>query len=516
MRRAFLVGFGITIICFVDRMTSTATGFIMPYIQGELALSGDEAPFVTLSYNAAFYTGILLGPWIVRRFGRVRYLVACVTAYGIASLLCAVSTSLPELAAFRVLQGIAEGGFFLGGLLTIFANLPPKVAALYVFAYSAVSQCASGLATLIAGSIVYNHSWRLMYVALSIAAFVAAGMIRSSISDSPIDAGLQASSRREGVDIAGIVSLALAAGAYSYLAAYGELRDWLNSPDVTMALALLIVSLPAFILWECFGTRNPIIPIGTITHRNAWLGVPLGLAVGFPLLGTNIHVEYLQEVLNFPLPTAGGVIALRALPLLISAPLGSFLTLIGVDSRRTIVVGFALTMFAFLWEAHGITSGSDFHTFVGAELLIGAGFGLTYSPLLVTIVTNLPFEDIPFGIALTNLSFVGAGSFANSSLATFFDHRLAKHLSDFAGSIALSRAPISATVQAGGSSKMHVLAALVMQQAAVVAFADVALCAAAVAALAIPFALFLRRASPTTVDEWFASLASPRTSATDN
>ncbi len=515
MRRVLLMCFGIAIICFADRTTSTATAFALPYIQGDLALSGDEAPFVTLSYNAAYYAGILLGPWIIGRFGRVRYLLACVTLYGIASLLCAISTSLPELAAFRVIQGVAEGGFFLGGVLTIFANLPPKIASLFILAYAAVSQCGSGMAPLIAGSIVYNHSWRLMYVTLSIAALIAAAMIRSSISNAPIDAGLQTSTRREPIDVAGVVLLALAVGAYSYLTAFGELRDWLNSPDVAMAFALFIASSLSFILWESFGTRNPIIPVGILAKKNAWLGIPLGLAIGFPLLGTTIQVKYLQEVLNFPLPTAGAVIALRALAIVVSAPLGSILTLKGVDSRCVIVAGFALSMFAFLWEALGITSGSDFHTFVGAEVLIGAGFGLTYGPLLITVITNLAFEEIPFAVAAMNVSFAAAGSFANSSLATIFDHRQAKHLSDFAGSIVLSRAPISAALQSGASPEMQRLASLVAQQAAVVAFADTALCAAAVAALAIPVTLLLRRAYPPAVQKWLASLASPHASATD-
>ncbi len=516
MRRTLVICFGIAIICFVDRTTSTATSFVLPYTQGDLALSGDEAPFVTLSYNAAYYVGILLSPWILGRVGRVRYLLTCVTVYGIASLLCALSTSLPELMAFRVIQGVAEGGFFLGGVLSIFANLPPKIASLFVLVYAAASQCGSGMAPLIAGAVVYNHSWRLMYVALSIAALVAAAIVRSSMSTAPIDAGLRSSSRRAPVDITGVVLLALTIGAYSYLTAFGELRDWLSSPDIVMAFALFIVSGLGLILWESFGARHPIIPIRTFAQKNALLGIPLGLAIGFPLLGTTIQVKYLQEVLSFPLPTAGAVIALRALAIVVSAPIGSILTLKGVDSRRVIVAGFALSMFAFMWEAFGITSGSDFRTFVGAELLIGAGFGLTYGPLLITVITNLAFEDIPFVVAAMNLSFAAAGSFANSSLTTIFDHRQAKHLSDFAGSIVLSRAPISAALQSGASPEIQRLASLVAQQAAVVAFADAALCAAAVAALAIPVTLLLRRAYPSAVQKWLVNLASPHASAADN
>jgi MFS transporter, DHA2 family, multidrug resistance protein len=516
MRRTLFICCAMALMCFTDRATSSATAFVLPYIQGDLALTGDEAPLVTLSYNAAYYVGILLSPWILSRFGRVRYLLACATIYGIASLLCAISTSLPELAAFRIIQGIAEGGFFLGSVLTIFANLPPNVAALFLLGYAALSQCGSGMAAFIAGAIVYNHSWRLAYVALSIAALIAAAMIRSSVSEGAIDAGLRSTTRRETIDMPGILLLALAIGSYSYLTAYGELRDWLNSPDVATAFALFISAALGFVLWECFGARNPIAPIPTFVRKNMLLGIPLGLAIGFPALGTTIHVKYLQEVLNFPLPTAGAVIALRALAIVISAPLGTILTLKGVDARLVVVAGFALSMFAFLWEAAGITSGSDFHTFVGAELLVGAGFGLTYGPLLITVTTNLPFVEIPFAVSAMNLSYAAAGSFANSLLTTVFDHRQAKHLSDLAGSIALSRVPISSAVQSGHSLEVHRLALLVSQQAAVVAFADAALCAAAVTAVAIPVTLLLRRAKPSVLKEYLVSLAQPLPSAADS
>ena len=507
MKRSLLVCAGIALICFVDRTTSAATSFVLPYAQGDLGLSGDEAPFVTLSYNAGYYIGILLSPWILRRFGRVRYLLACVTAYGIASLLCAASTSLQELSGFRMIQGIAEGGFFLAGILTIFANLPPKIASLFLLAYAAMSQFGSGLAPLVAGNIAYNDSWRLMYVALSAAALFAAWVLHSSVSEAGIDAGLQPARKAEPIDMPGVALLALAMGAYSYLTAFGELRDWLNSPDVATALAIFSIAVLALVVWERFGTRNPIIPIEIFTRRNALLGITLGLAVGFPVLGTTVQVNYLREMLNFPLPTAGAVIALRALTIVMSAPLGSILTLKGIDTRVIISAGFALSMFGFLWESGGITSGSDFSTFVGAELLVGAGFGLTFGPLLITVVTNMPFAEVPFALAAVNLSFAAAGTFANSSLATILDHRQAKHLSELAGSIALSRAPISSAVESGGALEVGRLAQLAAQQAGVIAFADVALCAAAVAAVAIPITLCLRRANPPALRAWLADLA---------
>jgi MFS transporter, DHA2 family, multidrug resistance protein len=494
--RTWLIIVGLVLASFVDRSTSTATGSVLPYIQGDLAISGDQAPLITLSFNGAYYVGILLGPRIMLRLGRIRYLIACTVVYGIASLLCAMSHSFPELVACRVLLGLAEGGFFLAGLLTIFTNVPANVVPYYILAYGAITQCASAVAPLMAGAIVDGGSWRILYVALAITALSAAAMIHASSEESAFDVALEDQGRETGTDFVGIALLVIAVGAYSYLSGYGEQRDWLNSADVATAFALFLAAGLAFVCWEVFGTRHPLVPRGIVTRRNAWLGLALGLGIGFPLYGVTELLRYLQGSLNFPLWLAGSVIALRGLALLIAAPLGNILMARGIDSRYIIASGFGISMLAFLWESSGVTSGAEFNTFVGAELLVGAGFGLTFSPLLLTVISNVGFAEIPFALAVMNLSFVSAGSFANAWLSTIFDHRLQQHVSDLAATITLSRSAIQGAVRSGGPAFVHTLGALVAQQAAVLAFADVAICSAGVAALAIPLAFLLRPAQP--------------------
>lgn len=499
MPRTALLAVGLLLAALVDRSTSTATGVVLPWVQGDLALSGDQAPLVTLTYNGAFYSGILLGPLLLLRFGRIRYFVYCMVAYGIASLLCATSNSLSQLVACRVLLGFAEGGFFLAGLVTIFTSLPTTVVPYFVLAYGAISQSGSAVAPVVAGAIVDTESWRMLYLALAVGALTAAALIQTSSAEGEFDVGLERQRPQMHMDFLGIALLIIAVGAYSYLTGYGAVRDWLNSSDVATAFVIFLAAGLALIFWECVGARYPVVPFRIFTHRNAWLGVALGLAIGFPLYGITELLRYLEAALNFPAGVAGAVIALRALALLIAAPIATVLIARGADSRLVIASGFGLSMLAFFWEATGVTSGATFQTFIGAELLVGVGFGLTFTPLLFTVISNTQSKDAQFAIAMMNLSFVAAGSFANAWLNTVFDHRFQKHLSDLAGSVTLSRSAIQTAVQAGGPAATHYLSALVAQQATVLAFADVAICSAAVAALAIPFALLLHKAKPLSI-----------------
>ncbi len=485
---------GSGLAAFIDRSTATATGDILPWIQGDLAISGDQAPLVAVAYNAAYYCGILLGPFILMRAGRIRYLAFSLVAFAVAALCCALSQSFSELIVFRIVLGFAGGGFFLGGLLTSFANLPPRVTPLFILGFAAVSQCASAVAPLLAGSIVNDNSWRILYIALGLGAAVAAVLVTVPATQASLDKDLRAENAQTSTDFIGVGLLVVLISAYAYIMGYGEQRDWLNADDVAFATRVLAVVAIAFLAWERFRARDPIIPLAIFRERDMWLGVILGLAAGFPLYGTSELLRYLEGALNFPLDLAGGVIALRAIALLVSAPLGSALVARGVDSRFVMSAGFVMSAAAFAWEFFGVTSGSEFATFIGPEILVGLGFGLTYAPLLLTVVSNVRTIYVPFATALMNFVFVLPGSFADAALSTLFDHRLSSHWADLASSVNLARPVIRQAMSQHPSATLQVLAALVHQQSAVMAFADVALGCANVAVVALPFALILRPA----------------------
>jgi MFS transporter, DHA2 family, multidrug resistance protein len=492
--RAACIILGSLLAAFIDRSTATATGDVLPWTQGDLAISGDDAPLVAVAYNAAYYCGILLGPFLLMRAGRIRYLAASLVTYAAAALCCALSQSFSELIVFRVFLGFAGGGFFLGGLLTSFANLPSRVTPLFILGYAAVSQCASAVAPLLAGWIVNDDSWRILYIVLGLGAVAAAALVTIPASENSLDEDLRKQSAQTSTDFIGLGLLIVLISAYGYIMGYGEQRDWLNADDVALAIRLLAIVVIAFLAWECFGARAPIIPPAIFRERDVRLGVILGLAAGFPLFGTSELLQYLEGTLNFPLDLAGGVIAIRAIALLVSAPVGSALVARGVDSRVVMSVGFATSAVAFVWESFGISSGSEFATFIGPEILVGLGFGLTYAPLLLTVVSNVRAVYIPFAIALMNFTFVLPGSFANAALSTLFDHRVSSHWGDLASSVSLARPVIREAMRQHPSAALRALAQLVYQQSAVMAFVDVALGCAAIALIALPLTLALHPA----------------------
>ena len=91
----------------MQALDTTIANVALPYMQGSLSASQDQINWVLTSYIVA--AAIMTAPvgWIANRFGRKRIFILCSGGFTVASVACGLSTSLPEIVIFRLLQGIA-------------------------------------------------------------------------------------------------------------------------------------------------------------------------------------------------------------------------------------------------------------------------------------------------------------------------------------------------------------------------------------------------------------------------
>lgn len=67
------------------------------------------AQWVITSYGLASTMAIPLSSWATRRFGAKNLWITALATFTVASILCAMSTHIDLLIAFRILQGFAAG-----------------------------------------------------------------------------------------------------------------------------------------------------------------------------------------------------------------------------------------------------------------------------------------------------------------------------------------------------------------------------------------------------------------------
>jgi MFS transporter, YNFM family, putative membrane transport protein len=110
------------------------------------------------------------------RVDRKKTIVGSMAVLAVCTLLTATSTSLPVLAAWRLLQGVVTPGIFIITIAYVTEEWPalrvPQVMSVYV----AGTVFGGFMGRLLGGLIVDQHGWRSVFVVLGLAALGGAGL----------------------------------------------------------------------------------------------------------------------------------------------------------------------------------------------------------------------------------------------------------------------------------------------------------------------------------------------------
>lgn len=91
---------------FMQMLDSTILNTALPTIAQDMHRSPFSMQLAVIGYTLTVALLIPLSGWLADRFGTRRTFLSAVTIFVLGSLLCALSTSLPQLVASRVTQGI--------------------------------------------------------------------------------------------------------------------------------------------------------------------------------------------------------------------------------------------------------------------------------------------------------------------------------------------------------------------------------------------------------------------------
>src|SRR6201984_584788 len=79
---------------FMEVLDTAIASVALPYIAGSLSASTDEATWVLTSYLVANAVILPASNWFSLRFGRKRFLIACVLIFPAASFCCGAAPTL--------------------------------------------------------------------------------------------------------------------------------------------------------------------------------------------------------------------------------------------------------------------------------------------------------------------------------------------------------------------------------------------------------------------------------------
>ncbi|MFD9950153.1 MDR family MFS transporter [Nonomuraea sp. NPDC059023] len=415
--------FGLLTGMFLAMLDGLIVGTALPTIAGDLG-GLDQLPGVVTAYMLAAAATTPLWGKLGDLLGRKAVFVCSIVLFLAGSALCGLAQTMPQLIAFRAVQGLGAGGLMVGALAIIGVLVPPRDSGRLQSMIGAIMPVTYVGGPLLGGLLTDHLSWRwTFYVNLPIGA-LALLLIATRIHLPPAERG------RPRIDYAGAVLLTVAIVALTLLAG-GTSWPWALGAAGALALA-------AFVAVER-RTAEPIIPPRLFTNRDFTLAQVLSFLVGAVMLTvTNYLPQYLQLVQGSS-PAASGMLLL---PLMFGMLGAQLLTgrLISANGRyrayailgAALMAGGALALFPLDADTPAALASA-------LTLPIGAGLGLVLqSTTLITMNSAGPRDMGAASGTLTLLRTIG-GSLGIALLGTLYAARVRDDLTTHLGPAATER-----------------------------------------------------------------------------
>jgi EmrB/QacA subfamily drug resistance transporter len=183
----------VSMVAMLSALDQTVVSTALPHILLSLPGAALLGWVFTAYFVGATATVAVVGK-LADLFGRRTVFLVSVGLFSIASLLCGVAASLPQLVAFRGMQGVGAGAIQTCSLIVMGDMFPPRQRARWQVINSIGYATASAVGPSVGGFLSDNFSWRwifLLNVPLCIATVGALvyGLSRRSRADDrpPID-----------------------------------------------------------------------------------------------------------------------------------------------------------------------------------------------------------------------------------------------------------------------------------------------------------------------------------------
>lgn len=457
---------GATVLQLLDQ---TIANVALPYMQGSFSASFDEIVWVLTSYITA--SAIMTAPvgWLAARFGRKPLYVGCIIGFTFTSMLCGAAQSLGQIVLFRVFQGMFGAALVPLSQATLLDIYPYERRGFAMAIWGTGVMLGPIMGPTLGGWLTENYSWRwVFYINLPFGLLAAAGLMIFLPKG-----GGQGKLR---FDWLGFGVLTLAIGAMQLMLDRGQDQDWFTSHEIVIEAVLAGLGAYLFLVHVVYA-REPLIRPVLFRDVNFSSGLALMFTIGTLMVSSlALMTPWLQVLSNYPVETAGLVMAPRGLGSLVTTMLSGRLSA-RVDARLLVGSGLLMLSYTF-WLMTRWTPDVSEREIIIAIVIQGAAMGLVFTPLqvlaFVTLAPSMRTEGASLFSLLRNLGAAIGVSVFSSLLA---HNSQAMHEMIGASVTPFNRAlqtvgPLRHWLDPGTRHGAALLDHMINQQAQIVAYAD--------------------------------------------
>lgn len=424
---------------FLAALDQSIVGTALPRIVSDLG-GLDHLSWVVTAYLLTSTAATPLWGKISDLYGRRLIFQLAIAIFLIGSALCGLSQNMPQLIAFRALQGIGGGGLFAIALSIIGDIIPPRERGRYQGYFGAVFGLSSVAGPLLGGWFTDGPGWRwIFYINLPIGA---GALVVTSIA-----LKMPRVRREHSIDYAGAALIVAAVSSLLlYLNWAGDQYGWTAPLPLALILASIVFT-GLFVLAEA-RAKEPIIPLRLFDNAIFRIGNIFGFLSGMAMFGAIIFFPlYLQGVKGMS-PTKSGLAMLPMIVGLFTASINSGRLITRTGRYKVFPIAGAATIVVALLLLSQLKVDTPYWQAAIYVFFFGAGLGMTLQTIVVAVQNAVEMRDL--GAATSSTTFfrslggaVGAALFG-AVLGIRLDHYLDKAYQGAAGAAAVDANDIQA------------------------------------------------------------------------
>ena len=486
-----LITISVMLATIMQALDSTIANVALPRMQGTLAATQDEMGWVLTSYIVAAAITIPLTGWLASEFGRRRVFLTSIVVFTVASALCGLAQSLPQIVLFRFLQGVGGAALVPLSQAVLFDINPPKNFGRAMSIWGIGVTMGPILGPALGGWLTENYSWRwVFYINLPIGILAHLGLLAT------LPESRNAKSSR--FDFFGFITLSLGIAALQLMLDRGELKDWFSSTEILAEATVAGLGFYLFLV-HMFSSDRPFLNPALFKDRNFVASNVFIFMVGVVLFATlALLPPMLQNQLQYPVVLTGLVTAPRGIGTLLGMiVVGRLVT--RFDVRLIMAAGLLLTTYS-LWQMTHFSLLMGTGPIMVSGVLQGFGVGLVYVPLSAVAFSTLPGHLRNEGTAFFNL-LRNVGASIGISVVMFLltqnterlHATLAEHITPY--NIAANPAIIAEHLNTGTTAGLLAINSIITNQSAMIGYLDDFELMMVLTMATIPFLLLIKVAA---------------------
>jgi len=497
----WIIALSVMFATFMEVLDTTVVNVSLPHIAGNLSATVDEATWALTSYLVANAIILPMTGWLAGVFGRKRLLMASITGFTLASLLCGLAPTLSLLVVFRIIQGTTGGALQPLSQAVLLESFQPHERGKAMAFWALGIVVAPIIGPVLGGWLTETYSWRwVFYINLPVG-IASLLMVRQFLFDPPYIKHREG----RGIDYWGIGLLAVGIGALQFVLDKGQEEDWFSSHVILLLAIVAAVALVWLIIHE-WRSDDPVVDLHVFRERSYAVGVLLMTVVGFVLYGSLVLLPVmLQTLLGYPPMQAGIAMAPRGIGSFFMMPIVGILT--GrLDPRKLLATGLAVGGLTMWWLGH-LNLQAGYWDVFWPQLIQGIAMALLFVPLTTVTMDSIKPERMGNATSLFNLMRNIGGSIGIAATGTMLARRsqaytavIGAHVTGYSSETQSMMAQMTAAFVAAGADVVTAahraqaaMFGMVQRQATMVAFVSIFQLLAIVFLGMVPLVLLMKR-----------------------